>query len=74
MFTKMFCIIFNPVVLIFIIIGVCLILRACGFETIDQKAKRKKKEKREPLFHWYEYLAMIVALPVLVLKELLDRK
>ena len=56
------------------IIGVCLILRACGVETIDQKAKRKKKEKREPLFHWYEYLAMVVALPVLVLKELLDRK
>ena len=74
MFTKMFCIIFNPVVLIFIIIGVCLLGKACGLETIEDKCKRKKKEKREPLFHWYEYLAMVVALPVLVLKELLDRK
>ena len=60
--------------LIFFIIGVCLILRACGFETIEDKCKKKKKEKKEPLFHWYEYLAMGVALPVLVLKELLNRK
>lgn len=64
----------SPMGFLIIIIGVCLILRACGVEMIDQKAKRKKKEKREPLFHWYEYLAMCVALPVLVLKELLDRK
>ena len=56
------------------IIGVCLLGKACGLETIEDKCKRKKKEKREPLFHWYEYLAMVVALPALVLKELLDRK